>query len=93
MCGSRLSSLVGVGRYRLFGLLPIIQWAQSLNDPATAPKDSQIRLIERLQVWSMILYYPLEHWCMSDLPRSEVARWRPAATDDGSLNARLATRN
>lgn len=52
-------------RYRLFGLLPILQWAQSLNDPATAPEDGQIRLIERLQVWSMILYYPLEHWCTS----------------------------
>lgn len=51
--------------YRLFGLLPIIQWAQSLNDPATAPKDSQIRLLEKLQAWSMILYYPLEHWCKS----------------------------
>ncbi|GAA6023009.1 hypothetical protein JCM11491_000355 [Sporobolomyces phaffii] len=47
--------------YRLFGLFPIIQWAQSLNDPATQPKDRQLLLIQRLQAWSMLLYYPLEH--------------------------------
>ncbi|GAA6064081.1 hypothetical protein JCM10212_002723 [Sporobolomyces blumeae] len=47
--------------YRLFGLLPIIQWAQSLNDPASRPKDGQLLLIQRLQAWSMLLYYPLEH--------------------------------
>lgn len=47
--------------YRLFGLFPIISWAQSLNDPATQPKDGQLLLIQRLQAWSMLLYYPLEH--------------------------------
>lgn len=50
-------------RYRLFGLLPIIQWAQSLNDPATAPKDSQLKWIQKAQCWAMLTYYPLEHFC------------------------------
>ncbi|GAA6028648.1 hypothetical protein JCM8097_007328 [Rhodosporidiobolus ruineniae] len=47
--------------YRLFGLFPIIEWAQSLNDPASQPKDKQLLLLNKLQAWSMILYYPLEH--------------------------------
>ncbi|POY73210.1 hypothetical protein BMF94_3543 [Rhodotorula taiwanensis] len=47
--------------YRLFGLFPIIAWAQSLNDPATQPKDKQHLLINKLQAWSMMAYYPLEH--------------------------------
>ncbi|GAA6015758.1 hypothetical protein JCM10207_008787 [Rhodosporidiobolus poonsookiae] len=47
--------------YRLFGIFPIISWAQSLNDPASQPRDKQILLLEKLQAWSMILYYPLEH--------------------------------
>ncbi|GAA5825059.1 hypothetical protein JCM11251_006080 [Rhodosporidiobolus azoricus] len=47
--------------YRLFGIFPIIQWAQSLNDPASQPADKQILLLEKLQAWSMLLYYPLEH--------------------------------
>ncbi|GAA5898489.1 hypothetical protein JCM6882_007795 [Rhodosporidiobolus microsporus] len=47
--------------YRLFGLFPILSWAQSLNDPASQPADKQILLLEKLQAWSMILYYPLEH--------------------------------
>ncbi|GAA5832227.1 hypothetical protein JCM5353_008205 [Sporobolomyces roseus] len=47
--------------YRLFGIFPIIQWAQSLNDPATRPKDGQLLMIQRLQTISMLIYYPLEH--------------------------------
>ncbi|GAA5903622.1 hypothetical protein JCM5296_001372 [Sporobolomyces johnsonii] len=47
--------------YRLFGLFPMISWAQSLNDPASQPKDKQLLLIQKLQAWSMIIYYPLEH--------------------------------
>lgn len=47
--------------YRLFGIFPIIAWAQSLNDPATQPKDKQHLMIQKLQAWSMLLYYPLEH--------------------------------
>lgn len=46
--------------FRIFGLFPIIQWAQSLNSPATAPKDKRIRWIERAQAWSMMLFYPME---------------------------------
>ncbi|GAA5972116.1 hypothetical protein JCM11641_002503 [Rhodosporidiobolus odoratus] len=47
--------------YRLFGLFPILSWAQSLNDPETQPQDKQLFLLEKLQAWSMLLYYPLEH--------------------------------
>ncbi|BGP09372.1 hypothetical protein JCM10049v2_005239 [Rhodotorula toruloides] len=47
--------------YRLFGIFPIISWAQSLNDPASQPKDKQILRLQKLQAWSMLLYYPLEH--------------------------------
>lgn len=49
--------------YRLFGIFPIISWAQSLNDPATQPKDKQQLLFNKIQAWSMLLYYPLEHCC------------------------------
>ncbi|TNY19359.1 peroxisomal biogenesis factor 11 [Rhodotorula diobovata] len=47
--------------YRIFGIFPIIAWAQSLNDPARQPKDKQLLTLQRLQTWSMLLYYPLEH--------------------------------
>ncbi|KAJ8293847.1 hypothetical protein OF846_003107 [Rhodotorula toruloides] len=47
--------------YRLFGIFPIISWAQSLNDPASQLKDKQILRLQKLQAWSMLLYYPLEH--------------------------------
>ncbi|GAA5907892.1 hypothetical protein JCM8208_001978 [Rhodotorula glutinis] len=48
--------------YRIFGIFPIIQWAQSLNDPSRQPKDKQLLTLQRLQCLSMILYYPLEHF-------------------------------
>ncbi|ORY84745.1 peroxisomal biogenesis factor 11 [Leucosporidium creatinivorum] len=61
---SKLGALIGDARvlYRLFGLFPILQWAQSLNDPASAPKDKWLKVIQRVQVWSMLVYYPLEHY-------------------------------
>ena len=49
----------------MFGIFTIIEWAQSLNDPATQPKDKQHLMIQKLQAWSMLLYYPLEHLCQS----------------------------
>jgi len=58
-----------VRSYRIFGIFPIIQWAQSLNDPARQPKDKQLLTLQRLQCLSMILYYPLEHFCTSLPPR------------------------
>ncbi|KAK4048967.1 hypothetical protein OIO90_005602 [Microbotryomycetes sp. JL221] len=60
----KLQTLISDARvlYRLFGLLPILSWAQSLNDPKQAPSDGQLKLIEKLQCWSMLLYYPLEHY-------------------------------
>ncbi|CAH7689111.1 peroxisomal biogenesis factor 11 [Phakopsora pachyrhizi] len=45
--------------YRLWGLLPIFQWLKSLRTlPLSTSKTAQI---ERLQVVSMLIYYPLEH--------------------------------
>lgn len=45
--------------WRIWGLLPIVQWLVSLerNPPVTRA----LLNIERLQGWSMLLYYPLEH--------------------------------
>ncbi|KAM0747035.1 hypothetical protein T439DRAFT_329299 [Meredithblackwellia eburnea MCA 4105] len=59
----KLGAIISDARvlYRLFGIFPIISWVQSLNDPATAPKDKRHALIEWLQGWSMLLYYPMEH--------------------------------
>lgn len=51
-------------RYRLFGVFPMIQWAQSLNDEeAQKGKDKVVLRLEKLQAWSMLIYYPLEHIC------------------------------
>lgn len=51
-------------RYRLFGLLPIISWLQSMNNPvAQAKKDSVLAKIEYGQALAMLCYYPLEHYC------------------------------
>ncbi|KAH9902644.1 hypothetical protein C8Q73DRAFT_13399 [Cubamyces lactineus] len=45
--------------FRLWGLLPIFQWMISMErNPAPTRK---LRTIERLQGWSMLAYYPLEH--------------------------------
>ena len=41
------------------GLLPIIQWLTSLE--RNPPPTRQLHTIERLQGWSMLCYYPLEH--------------------------------
>ncbi|KAL8278775.1 hypothetical protein RQP46_008844 [Phenoliferia psychrophenolica] len=59
----KLGSIISDARvlYRLLGIFPIISWVQSLNDPATAPKDKKLARIEWLQGWSMLIYYPMEH--------------------------------
>ncbi|KAF5327595.1 hypothetical protein D9619_004113 [Psilocybe cf. subviscida] len=58
---SKLESLLSDSRtlWRIWGLLPIFQWLISLerNPPATR----NLLTIERLQGWSMLGYYPLEH--------------------------------
>lgn len=41
------------------GLLPIYQWLTSLE--RMPPPTRKLLTIERLQGWSMIAYYPLEH--------------------------------
>lgn len=50
-------------RLRIWGLLPILQWQSSLERPETQPQDRRLLAIERLQVLSMLAYYPLEHLC------------------------------
>ncbi|TIB66971.1 hypothetical protein E3P77_01898 [Wallemia ichthyophaga] len=56
-----LGSLVGDHRVllRLWGLLPMLQWAESIESER---KVSKLSLnVERLQALSMIIYFPLEH--------------------------------
>ncbi|KAF9466618.1 peroxisomal biogenesis factor 11 [Collybia nuda] len=58
---AKLGSLLGDSRtlWRIWGLLPIIQWLISLE---RNPQPTRCLLtIERLQGWSMLVYYPLEH--------------------------------
>ncbi|MBW0518466.1 hypothetical protein O181_058181 [Austropuccinia psidii MF-1] len=56
-----LSQLLSDARttYRLWDLLSIFQWLRSLN--ALSISGSKLIQIERLQVISMLIYYPLEH--------------------------------
>ncbi|KAI9066301.1 hypothetical protein FKP32DRAFT_1566205 [Trametes sanguinea] len=58
---ARLGSIISDARmlFRIWGLLPIFQWMISMErNPAPTRK---LRTIERLQGWSMLAYYPLEH--------------------------------
>jgi hypothetical protein len=41
------------------GLLPIFQWLSSME--RSQPPSRKLLTIERLQGWSMLAYYPLEH--------------------------------
>jgi hypothetical protein len=45
--------------WRIWGLLPIFQWLISLE--RNPPPTRNLLTIERLQGWSMLAYYPLEH--------------------------------
>ncbi|KAF8554598.1 hypothetical protein OG21DRAFT_1597242 [Imleria badia] len=62
--GTSLASFSGIiGDFkmlgRFWGLLPILQWMISMErDP---PPTRTLLTIERLQGWSMLAYYPLEH--------------------------------
>lgn len=44
---------------RFWGLLPILQWMISME--RNPPPTRALLTIERLQGWSMLAYYPLEH--------------------------------
>ncbi|KAL7279301.1 hypothetical protein ACG7TL_007142 [Trametes sanguinea] len=58
---ARLGSIISDARmlFRIWGLLPIFQWMIAMErNPAPTRK---LRTIERLQGWSMLAYYPLEH--------------------------------
>lgn len=58
---------------RFFGLLPIIAWMFSLEQKDdTSPQTLQSKIVknvQRVQAWSMMAYYPLEHACKPFLPR------------------------
>ncbi|TBU33426.1 hypothetical protein BD309DRAFT_974640 [Dichomitus squalens] len=56
-----LGNLIGDARmfFRIWGLLPIFQWLIALE--RNSPPTRWLRTIERLQGWSMLAYYPLEH--------------------------------
>ncbi|KAF9036238.1 hypothetical protein BJ165DRAFT_1354867 [Panaeolus papilionaceus] len=58
---NKIYSLVGDARmlWRIWGLLPIFQWLISLE--RSPPATRKLLTIERLQGWSMLAYYPLEH--------------------------------
>lgn len=58
--------------FRFAGLLPILAWLRSLYStgtrqvPATTAEERssrRLRAIEKVQAWSMVAYYPLEHAC------------------------------
>jgi hypothetical protein len=55
------STIEHLGQYsfRSLGLLPIFQWLISLE--RNPPPTRKLLTIERLQGWSMLAYYPLEH--------------------------------
>ncbi|GJJ08343.1 hypothetical protein Clacol_002554 [Clathrus columnatus] len=58
---AKLSSIISDSRtlWRIWGLLPIFQWLISLE--RTPPQSRFLQTIERLQGFSMLIYYPLEH--------------------------------
>ncbi|TCD63337.1 hypothetical protein EIP91_005656 [Steccherinum ochraceum] len=58
---SKLGSLLSDARMlsNIWGMLPIIQWLTSLE--RNPPPTRRLHTIERLQGWSMLCYYPLEH--------------------------------
>ncbi|KAG1798186.1 uncharacterized protein HD556DRAFT_1353704 [Suillus plorans] len=55
------TSIIGDARMlgRFWGLLPIFQWMISME--RNPPPTRTLHTIERLQGWSMLGYYPLEH--------------------------------
>ncbi|CCL99302.1 uncharacterized protein FIBRA_01318 [Fibroporia radiculosa] len=57
----KFSNIISDARmfFRIWGLLPIIQWLTSIE--RKQPPTRRILTIERLQGWSMLAYYPLEH--------------------------------
>ncbi|KAL4249700.1 hypothetical protein ABKN59_006140 [Abortiporus biennis] len=58
---AKFGGIVGDARMlsNIWGLLPIIRWLTSLE--RNPPPTRKLLTIERLQGWSMLAYYPLEH--------------------------------
>lgn len=56
---SKTTAIQAILTVHVLGLLPIIQWLTSLE--RNPPPTRRLHTIERLQGWSMLCYYPLEH--------------------------------
>jgi hypothetical protein len=58
---AKFCSVIGDSRtlWRLWGLIPTVHWLISLEH--STPQTNRLLTIERLQGWSMLGYYPLEH--------------------------------
>ncbi|EKM78827.1 hypothetical protein AGABI1DRAFT_114405 [Agaricus bisporus var. burnettii JB137-S8] len=58
---AKFDNMLGDSRtlWRFVGLLPILQWLISLERNQQPTRN--IHVIERLQGWAMLAYYPLEH--------------------------------
>lgn len=75
---TKVYNLIGDARmfFRIWGLLPIIQWLSSIE--RNRPPTRRLLTLERLQGWSMLAYYPLEHLyyrLQSPSPARSVSRW------------------
>ncbi|KZV94728.1 hypothetical protein EXIGLDRAFT_736469 [Exidia glandulosa HHB12029] len=81
-----LSSSIGDARmlWRIWGILPIFQWMIALEK--SHPPTRALLTIERLQGWSMVAYYPLEHiyflashrmlpWKISSRTLNKISLW------------------
>jgi len=58
----KLASIIGDARtlWGIWGMLPIIQWLISLEH--APPPTRRLLTIERTQGWSMLAFYPLQHF-------------------------------
>jgi hypothetical protein len=89
---TKLASMIGNARtvWGIWGLLPIIQWLISIE--RRHPPTRKLLTIERLQGWSMLFFYPLDHMSNlishgitspSSLPSGPAALSKPS--DKGSV--------
>jgi len=87
---AKLASMIGTARtvWGIWGLLPIIQWLVSIE--RKNPSTRRLLTIERLQGWSMLFFYPLDHLSNlishgitspSSLPSGPAALSKPSEKD------------
>jgi len=102
---AKFGGLLGDARMlcNIWGLLPIIKWLTSLE--RNPPPTRKLLTIERLQGWSMLAYYPLEHLYYllahsiipPQIPLPSVSRLWPSSTGEAKqesihLNAGIISR-